>query len=86
MLRWLSIDLNLPNICYRPVLKTVVQGFQTSGTSPTDIDEQNNSALNSGAVYVFTRTGDQWSQQVYLKASNPGDISVSGLRRQTQYT
>jgi len=32
--------------------------------------EQNNSATDSGAVYVFTRSGSQWSQQAYLKASN----------------
>lgn len=29
-------------------------------------------AINSGAVYVFQRTGSTWSQQAYLKASNPG--------------
>jgi hypothetical protein len=35
-------------------------------------DESNNSAPDSGAVYVFTRTGTQWSQQAYVKASNTG--------------
>ena len=29
-----------------------------------------NSALVSGAVYIFTRTGTNWSQKAYLKASN----------------
>ncbi|MBL8695050.1 MAG: FG-GAP repeat protein [Planctomycetes bacterium] len=29
-----------------------------------------NSTLNSGAVYVFVRSGGVWSQQAYLKASN----------------
>jgi hypothetical protein len=33
-------------------------------------DEADNSAENSGAAYVFTRTGGVWSQQAYLKASN----------------
>lgn len=33
-------------------------------------DESNNGATDSGAVYVFTRTGSVWSQQAYLKASN----------------
>jgi hypothetical protein len=28
---------------------------------------------NSGAVYVFTRTGSTWSQQAYVKASNTGE-------------
>jgi hypothetical protein len=35
-------------------------------------DQGNNTARNSGAVYVFTRSGDTWSQQAYIKASNPG--------------
>ena len=35
-------------------------------------DQTNNSAENSGAVYVFTRSGVSWSQQTYLKASNTG--------------
>ena len=31
-----------------------------------------NSAGNSGAVYVFSRSGFNWSQQAYIKASNAG--------------
>jgi hypothetical protein len=37
------------------------------GGSQTD-----NLAQQSGAVYVFTRTGTIWSQQAYIKASNTG--------------
>jgi hypothetical protein len=37
-------------------------------------DGSNNSAVNSGAVYLFTRTGNTWSQQAYLKASNTGGL------------
>lgn len=33
-------------------------------------DQTNNAAMDSGAVYVFHRTGVAWSQQAYLKASN----------------
>ena len=36
-----------------------------SGSSGTDTG-----ADNSGAVYVFTRTGNDWAQQAYIKASN----------------
>jgi trimeric autotransporter adhesin len=36
---------------------------------PHDV-ENNDDALNGGAVYVFTRTSGAWSQQVYVKASN----------------
>ncbi|MBI1356837.1 MAG: hypothetical protein GC160_21065 [Acidobacteria bacterium] len=40
--------------------------------------EADNSAADSGAVYVFTRTGSSWSQQAYLKASNPGASDLFG--------
>jgi hypothetical protein len=32
----------------------------------------------SGAVYVFTLSGTVWSQQAYLKASNPGQLDEFG--------
>ena len=41
--------------------------FEDSNGSQSD-----NSAADSGAVYVFTRTGGVWTQQAYLKASNAG--------------
>jgi len=45
-------------------------------------DENNNACSNSGAVYVFVRTGGVWSQQQYIKASDAGtgdlfDLSVA---------
>ena len=33
-------------------------------------NQDDNSAEDSGAVYVFTRTGGKWSQQAYVKSSN----------------
>jgi len=33
-------------------------------------NQSDNSALGSGAVYIFTRTGSTWSQQAYIKSSN----------------
>ncbi|MFT3929430.1 MAG: histidine kinase [Spongiibacteraceae bacterium] len=38
-----------------------------SGVNP---GANTHSASNAGAAYVFTRSGSNWSQQVYLKASN----------------
>jgi hypothetical protein len=35
-------------------------------------DQTNNLAGDSGAVYVFTRSGATWTQQAYIKASNTG--------------
>ncbi|MFZ1702184.1 MAG: hypothetical protein WBO10_11370 [Pyrinomonadaceae bacterium] len=41
-------------------------------------DQSNNSAANSGAAYVFTRSGTTWTQQAYLKASNTGSVDQFG--------
>ncbi len=40
--------------------------------------QADNSAINSGAAYVFVRTGTVWSQQAYLKASNTGSGDAFG--------
>jgi hypothetical protein len=51
---------------------TVVVGARAEDSNATGVngDQASNSAFNSGAAYVFTRTGGVWSQQAYLKASN----------------
>ena len=36
--------------------------------------------LSSGGVAIFTRAGRTWSQQAYLKASNPGQDDWFGVR------
>ena len=38
----------------------------------TTLDQEDDSAINAGAVYVFTRAGMSWGQQAYLKTSNTG--------------
>ena len=43
-------------------------GTANAGTTAST----NNNLTDSGAVYVFTRSGTTWSQQAYLKASNAG--------------
>jgi hypothetical protein len=52
---------------------TAVVGADLEDSSATGIngDQDDNSAINAGAAYVFTRSGSTvWSQQAYLKASN----------------
>jgi hypothetical protein len=44
--------------------------FEDSGATGIDGNQSDTSAPDSGAAYVFTRAGDLWSQQAYLKASN----------------
>lgn len=51
---------------------TIVIGAPQEDSNATGVggDQSNNSATNAGAAYVFVRTGINWSQQAYLKASN----------------
>ena len=54
----------------------VVIGAYFESSSATGINhptgQGNNAAYGSGAAYVFVRTGLNWSQQAYVKASNTG--------------
>jgi len=45
--------------------------FEDSGTTGVG-STPNESAGDAGAAYVFTRSGSDWSQQAYVKASNTG--------------
>src|SRR5258705_4712778 len=47
--------------------------YEDSGATGVNGNQPDNSVENSGAVYVFSRTGSTWSQQAYLKASNTGE-------------
>ena len=51
---------------------TVVVGarFEESDADGVNGDPADNSASDAGAVYVFVRSGTDWSQQAYLKAAN----------------
>lgn len=52
---------------------TIVVGApgEDGGSSGVNGDESDQSAASSGAAYVFVRSGTTWSQEAYLKASNP---------------
>lgn len=66
---------------------TLAVGAPNEASNATGIngDQSNNSVPGAGAVYLFTRIAGSWSQQVYVKASNPGSgdrfgsaLSLSG--------
>lgn len=69
---------------------TIVVGTVGEDSNQTTITNgstasANNSASNSGAVYVFQRDGTTWTQEAYLKAPNAGNndefgdsVSISG--------
>jgi len=66
---------------------TLVVGATEEDSNATGVNgnQANNSAWESGAAYVFVRTGSTWTQQAYLKASNTGagdgfgfSVAISG--------
>jgi hypothetical protein len=46
--------------------------WERSAATGINGDQSDDSLPQAGAVYVFTRSGDSWSQQAYVKASNTG--------------
>ena len=50
--------------------------FEASATKGIDGNEKDRSIPQAGAVYVFTRSGANWRQQAYIKASNTGEPGV----------
>ena len=61
---------------------TLAVGSWQEDSNATGIggQQQSDDAVDSGAVYVFNRTGGVWSQQAYIKASNTGSGDHFGLR------
>ena len=53
--------------------------WEASGATGVNGNQNDNSVPQSGAVYVFTRTGTTWTQQAYIKASNTGKASEGTL-------
>lgn len=53
---------------------TLVVGADSEDSSASGINgnQADNSVSNAGAVYVFTRSGVTWTQEAYIKSSNPG--------------
>ena len=52
--------------------------FESAGARGINGNQNDNSIYASGAVYVFIRQGDSWTQQAYVKASNPGQSDHFG--------
>ncbi|TWT41910.1 hypothetical protein RAS1_30340 [Phycisphaerae bacterium RAS1] len=60
---------------------TLVVGARNEDSNAMGIDgdQNDNSAEDSGAAYVFDRSGTTWSQEAYLKASNTGAGDQFGI-------
>jgi hypothetical protein len=50
--------------------KLVVGAREDSDSTGVNGDQASSSATDSGAAYFFVRSGETWSRQAYLKASN----------------
>ncbi|MDX6580960.1 MAG: hypothetical protein QOI10_144 [Solirubrobacterales bacterium] len=57
------------------VISAVLEDSNATGVNGNQAD---NTAADSGAAYVFTRSGSTWAQQAYLKASNTGAADELG--------
>ena len=44
---------------------------ESGGSAGVNGNQADNSVFGAGAVYVFARVGNRWTQQAYVKASNP---------------
>src|SRR5207249_932227 len=55
---------------------TLVVGAHKEASKATGVNgnQSDNSLMEAGAAYVFARNGTNWSQQAYLKASNPDGL------------
>ncbi len=57
------------------VIGALGENGSSSGVNGPQVDE---TALDAGAAYVFVRSGSLWTQQAYVKASNPGSFDEFG--------
>ena len=51
---------------------------ESSAAVGIDGDPTDNSAEDAGAVFVYARAGETWSQHAYIKASNTGGLDMFG--------
>ncbi len=52
--------------------------FEDGGSAGVNVNPDDNSITHSGAAYVFVKHNGGWTQQAYLKASNPGSGDYFG--------
>jgi len=60
---------------------TLAVGAYSEGSSATHLggNQADDSTLDAGATYVFTRSGAMWSQSGYVKASNTDKGDLFGI-------
>lgn len=60
----------------------LVVGASSEDSNATGINgnQNDNNALGSGAIYVFSRSGTTWMQEAYIKASNTDALDELGFK------
>src|SRR5262249_48054824 len=53
--------------------------YESSGARGINGNQNDTSVYNAGAVYIFVQRNNNWSQQAYIKASNPGQSYKFGF-------
>src|SRR6267142_936318 len=53
--------------------------YESSGAKGINGNQNDSSVYSAGAVYVFVLRNNVWSQQAYIKASNPGQSDKFGF-------
>src|SRR5438046_3402650 len=53
--------------------------YESSGGRGIDGKQNDNSVYSAGAVFMFVKQNNNWSQQAYIKASNPGQSYKFGF-------
>ena len=71
---WFGTSLSLSG----ETLAVGAAGEDSSQTTTSATGATDNGASNSGAVYVFVRSGATWTQEAYLKADNAGSSDNFG--------
>ena len=71
-------DLFGHRLAYANDMLVVAAIDEDSNSIGVNGDDQNNLIEDSGAVYLFTRSENTWTQEAYLKASNPDPFDSFG--------
>jgi len=65
--------------CFPYLDDSAATGINGSAATGINGNQNDNSATNSGAVYVFVRFGELWQLQAYIKANNTGEDDGFGI-------
>src|SRR4029453_10838460 len=75
-----GVDVKLSDDGNTLLVGSLDEDCAATGVNPPGCDSDWRDDLSMGAAYVFVRTGGNWSQQAFIKASNTGFNDWFGAR------